>query len=148
MDQSSETPFWEKKLSELNREEWEALCDGCGICCLHKFQDEDSGRILYTDVACRMLDPDTCRCRCYAARKKEVPDCLVITLADESLFPLLPKSCAYRLRFEGKPLQQWHPLISGDAKSVIEAGICVLGKVVSEDDVEMDALEERIAFEE
>lgn len=140
--------FWEKPLSELNSEEWEALCDGCGICCLHKFQDEDTGNMLYTDVACRMLDLETCRCTCYAERKKEVPDCLVITLEDESVFSLLPKSCAYRLRFEGKPLESWHPLISGDAESVIKEGISVLGKVVSENDVDEGELENRITFED
>lgn len=140
--------FWEKPLSELNSEQWEALCDGCAICCLHKFQDEDTGNMLYTDVACRMLDLESCRCTCYAERKNEVPDCLVITLEDESVFGLLPKSCAYRLRFEGKPLEPWHPLISGNSNSVAEEGISVLGKVISENDVNEDELENRITFED
>jgi len=140
--------FWEKPLTELTHEEWEALCDGCGRCCLHKFQDEDTDEILYTDVACRLLDTSTCRCTDYANRKAKVADCLVISLENQEVFALLPSTCAYRLRYEGKSLDDWHPLISGSYESMVEEGISMRGEVVSENDVDMDGLEERIKFVE
>ena len=131
--------FWaDKTLAELSSGEWEALCDGCGKCCLHKLEDEDTGRLYYTDVACRLLDVRRCRCRDYAHRHEQVPDCLRLTLLEPESFHWLPKTCAYRLRFEGKPLFPWHPLISGDPASVHAASVSVSGWAVSEVDLPID----------
>ncbi|MCF6196470.1 MAG: YcgN family cysteine cluster protein [Emcibacter sp.] len=128
-------PFWQiKKLAEMSLDEWESLCDGCGQCCLHKLEDEDTGDIAFTNVACRLLDVTSCQCRNYAARKKLVPDCVVLTPDQVSDFPWLPESCAYRLISEGKSLNSWHPLISGTADSVHKAGISVQGRAISERD--------------
>ena len=124
--------FWERPLADLNPAEWEALCDGCGRCCLHKMEDEDTGEIVDTNVACRLLDTGTARCRDYANRKTFVPDCLRLTLKIVNDVPWLPESCAYRLRAEGKPLRSWHPLLSGNRETVVTAGASVAGRVVSE----------------
>lgn len=124
--------FWELPLGELDRAEWEALCDGCGRCCLHKLEDEDTGAIADTNVACKLLDIPTARCRDYRNRKAFVPDCLRLTLRIVNDVPWLPQSCAYRLRAQGKPLPGWHYLISGDPEAVKRAGVSVAGRVVSE----------------
>lgn len=125
--------FWkEKKLAEMTRDEWESLCDGCGLCCLHKLEDEDSGDVSYTNVACRLLDLESCKCMNYQRRKKLVPDCVVLKVDHLSKFKWLPPTCAYRLLSEGKDLFDWHPLISKNARSVHDAGISVAGKVISE----------------
>lgn len=127
--------FWERyELSELTRPEWEALCDGCGKCCLHKLEDEVTGEVALTMVACRLLDNDTGLCRHYENRHAYVPDC--ITLTPETVVEnayWLPKTCAYRLRLEGKPLYDWHPLISGDPESVHRAGVSMRGRSISEE---------------
>lgn len=129
-------PFWETTtLVEMTPEQWESLCDGCGKCCLHKFEDEDSGEVYVCNVACQLLDLDSCRCSDYSNRKVRVPDCTVLTIGNLEDFTWLPKTCAYRLVYEGKPLELWHPLISGDAESVHQAGISVRGRVISEDEV-------------
>lgn len=128
-------PFWQvKKLDEMTGDEWESLCDGCGQCCLHKLEDEDTGDISFTNVACRLLDVTSCQCRNYAARKKLVPDCVILSPDQVPDFPWLPESCAYRLISEGKNLKSWHPLISGTPDSVHKAGISVQGRVISERD--------------
>ncbi|HCS13269.1 MAG: hypothetical protein COS82_02175 [Zetaproteobacteria bacterium CG06_land_8_20_14_3_00_59_53] len=132
--------WWEKPLDSLSAEEWEQLCDGCGLCCMHKFEDEDSGEILYTDVACRLFDGNTCRCRDYAKRSELVPDCIRIRHFTAEQFAWLPKTCAYRLRFEEQPLFDWHPLLSGHADSVHAAGISMQGRCVSESEVDEDDL--------
>ncbi|MCP5390997.1 MAG: YcgN family cysteine cluster protein [Sphingomonadaceae bacterium] len=124
--------FWELPLADLNREEWEALCDGCGRCCLHKIEDADTGEIEHTNVACKLLDCQTAQCRDYRNRKAFVPDCLRLTYRIVSDVPWLPSTCAYRMRAEGKPLEDWHYLISGDRQSIVAAGISVAGRVVSE----------------
>jgi uncharacterized cysteine cluster protein YcgN (CxxCxxCC family) len=126
--------FWERPLAELTRPEWEALCDGCGRCCLHKMEDEDTGRIEETNVACRLLDCASATCRDYPNRKSFVPDCLRLTLKIVDRVPWLPSTCAYRRRAEGRPLPDWHYLLSGDREAVVRAGISVAGRVVSEVD--------------
>ncbi|WP_324261282.1 YcgN family cysteine cluster protein [Altererythrobacter sp. H2] len=126
--------FWELPLEQLDRAEWEALCDGCGRCCTHKLEDEDTGAIAHTNVACRLLDTGTARCRDYRNRKAYVPDCLRLTPRLVTEIAWLPGTCAYRLRADGAPLPEWHYLISGDREDVVRAGISVSGKVVSEVD--------------
>lgn len=121
----------DKPLRELSQKEWESLCDGCGRCCLIKFEDEETGKYYYTNVVCKLLDQKTCRCGDYPHRQRRVPDCL--NLREEKDLSFLPNSCAYRLRSQGKPLPEWHPLISGDKATVAEAGITISGKVVSEE---------------
>ena len=128
--------FWEEKsLAELSHEEWESLCDGCGKCCLIKLENADSKEILYTDIACKLLDCETCRCMNYPKRKEIVPDCVILRPDNLEQLPWMPDTCAYRLIYEGKPLFDWHPLISGDSDSTHEAGVSVKGKVVKEGDV-------------
>ncbi|MEJ6671485.1 MAG: putative cysteine cluster protein YcgN (CxxCxxCC family) [Candidatus Azotimanducaceae bacterium] len=137
--------FWEtKKLNEMDRAEWESLCDGCARCCLHKLEDEDTEEVFYTDVVCRYLDQDACRCTEYQDRNRLVPNCVWLTPDDVEAFHWLPTTCAYRLVAEGKPLNDWHPLISGRAESVQEAGIAVTGRCVSEEFVHEEELEDRI----
>jgi uncharacterized cysteine cluster protein YcgN (CxxCxxCC family) len=124
--------FWEKPLGELTRGEWEALCDGCGKCCLHKVEDEDTGRIYATNIACKLLDRHSCRCSNYRGRKALVPDCVRLTPQTVEGLAWLPTTCAYRLRAAGKPLPEWHYLISGDRESVHRAGQSVRGWTVAE----------------
>ena len=126
--------FWELPLAELDRAEWEALCDGCGRCCLHKLEDEQTGAIATTNVACRLLDPATARCSDYRHRKAYVPDCLRLTLRLVDTVPWLPETCAYRLRADGRPLPEWHHLLTGSTQAMVDAGMCVAGRTVSEDD--------------
>ena len=129
--------FWETlSLAEMSAAQWESLCDGCGKCCLHKLEDEDTGEVVVCNVACRLLDLDSCRCSDYAQRKRFVPDCTVLTLERIAEFRWLPETCAYRLLAEGQPLRKWHPLISGESTSVHKAGISVRGRVISETEVE------------
>ncbi|MCW1383944.1 YcgN family cysteine cluster protein [Novosphingobium sp. KCTC 2891] len=124
--------FWEKPIEALTRDEWEALCDGCGQCCLHKLEDEDTGEVHHTNVACRLLDIKTGRCSDYRHRKAMVPDCLRLTPRLVREVPWLPRTCAYRLRAEDKPLPGWHYLISGDRETVHSAGASVRGRAISE----------------
>lgn len=135
--------FWKtKKLTEMTTEEWESLCDNCGKCCLHKLEDEDTGQIAFTRVACRLLDLDSCRCTRYSERTCVVPECIDLQQHDFAEYKWLPASCAYRLLSDGKPLPAWHPLISGNAESVRHARISVSAYAVKEQDV--DDLEDYI----
>ncbi len=125
--------FWELPLEQLTPGEWEALCDGCGRCCLNKLEFEDTGELAFTRVACKLLDGHSCRCGSYANRHDYVPECVVLTPKKlKEIDWWLPSTCAYRLRSEGKPLYDWHYLISGDPESVHRAGISVRGWTVSE----------------
>jgi len=126
--------FWELPLDALNRTEWEALCDGCGRCCLHKLEDEDTGEVVETNVACRLLDTGNARCTDYKHRKAFVPDCLRLTPRLVEQVRWLPPTCAYRRRADGRPLPPWHYLLTGSREAMVEAGMSVAGRVVSEDD--------------
>lgn len=126
-------PFWRtKNLGQMSRQEWESLCDGCGKCCLHKLQDADTDEVFPTNVACRLLDVETCRCTDYPNRKVKVPDCVQLSPKTAGTLSWLPSTCAYRLVANGEDLPQWHPLISGDKETVHVAGVSVRGRAVSE----------------
>ena len=141
----AEIPFWQRKrLDEMTPAEWESLCDGCGLCCLQKLEDEDTGEVYHTDLACRYMDLETCRCTVYSERLKKVPACTVLTPDTVNEYHWMPKTCAYRTLAEGRPLADWHPLRSGDPDSVHRAGVSVRGKVVSEDAVAEQDWEEHI----
>lgn len=143
---SAEIPFWRRKsLAEMTDSEWESLCDGCGRCCLVKLEDEDDGKIHFTDVGCKLLDTGACRCTDYARRRRRVKDCVKLTPKAVRSLPWLPQTCAYRLVAEGRDLAWWHPLVSGSPDTVHEAGVSVRGRVsASEDDMPAELWPERI----
>lgn len=131
--------FWdEKPLSEMSPAEWEALCDGCGRCCLVKLEDEDSGEIITSDVHCKLLDGESCRCTNYPERQSIVPDCIKLTLANVTELAWIPTTCAYRRLAEGRGLAWWHPLVSGDPETVVAAGVSVRGRTIPETEVPAD----------
>lgn len=137
MQDKTSTAFWKyKKLSEMDEQEWESLCDGCARCCLHKLEDEDDGEVYYTRVACHLLDIEQCRCLDYSNRHKRVPSCLQLSVEQDHYFNWLPETCAYRLLAEGEPLPDWHPLVSGDPESVVKAGVSIKHIAKAEKDVE------------
>jgi uncharacterized cysteine cluster protein YcgN (CxxCxxCC family) len=126
-------PFWQtKSLAEMSRAEWESLCDGCGRCCLHKLRDDTTNEISWTNVACRLLDSDSCRCTDYLNRRRRVPDCIKLTPQAMDDIDWLPPTCAYRRLHNGEDLPPWHPLRTGDPDSVHEAGISVRGRTIDE----------------
>ena len=128
--------FWKRKsLQEMNKKEWESLCDGCGKCCLIKLEDANTKKLFYTDVVCHLLDTNTCRCKNYSKRKQLVDDCLQLEKDDVEDFKWLPKTCAYRLLHEGKDLPSWHYLVSGDRNTVHKEKMSVQNRVVSETEV-------------
>ena len=125
--------FWEtKKLAEMTAEEWESLCDNCGKCCLHKLEDEDTGKIVFTSVACRLINLNNCRCTRYNERTKLVAECLDIRKLDVEKYNWLPATCAYRLLDEGNELPAWHPLLSGSPASVKRAGVSISSYAIKE----------------
>lgn len=129
--------FWrEVSLAEMNQEQWEAVCDGCGQCCLHKLQDEDTDEVYFTDVACRLLDLQSCQCGDYSNRQKHVPDCIQLTVRDLPYFDWLPQTCSYRLLAAGYDLPKWHYLVCGDPDAVHKAGVSVQGRCVNEKEVD------------
>lgn len=136
--------FWETvPLQKMSPDEWEALCDGCGKCCLNKLEDADTGEMVFTRVACRLLDDETCRCAHYEIRKQIVPECVVLTPKNiEQNAYWMPRTCAYRLLWEGKPLFEWHPLISGDPNSVHNAGISTRHATVGEMEIPVEEWED------
>ncbi len=136
-EKSSEQPFWRtKSLDEMSKQEWESLCDGCGKCCLNKLEDENTGEITFTDVACRLLDVELCQCVSYAERNRFVPDCRILNPRVVKKLEWLPSTCAYRLVDQGKDLYWWHPLVSNNPETVHQANASVRGRVVSERDTD------------
>ena len=145
MNSDESSPWWNlKPLSELSTGEWEALCDGCAKCCLHKLEDEDSGEIFYTKVRCRYLDEEHCRCSDYSRRSALMPNCISLQADDVPGYDWLPVTCAYRLRANDQPLPAWHPLVSGDPLSVHRAGVSIRGRSISDEFVHPDGFEEHI----
>lgn len=143
----SAQPFWQvKTLREMTPAEWESLCDGCARCCLQKLEDEDTGDVYYTDVHCRYMDQHSCRCTVYETRHVKVPSCVWLTPDQAEQFRWLPETCAYRLLAEGKPLFDWHPLVSGDPESVHAADISLRDKGVADDQVPEDEWEDHIIW--
>lgn len=138
--------FWKTKtLDQMSDAEWESLCDGCGRCCLEKLEDEDTGRIYYTHIGCRLLDAGTCTCKDYANRSAKVADCVRLTPQTVRTLNWLPPSCAYRLVAEGRDLYWWHPLVSGDPETVHEAGVSVRGRVAgTEGEIALEDFEDHI----
>ena len=129
------TRFWEDTpLSKLDRAQWEALCDGCGKCCLHKLEDDETGELYATNVACRLLDRRSGQCSNYRNRRAYVSECVRLTNGNVDQIDWLPSTCAYRLRANDEPLPGWHYLVSGDREAVHRAGESVRGWTVSEDD--------------
>ena len=130
-------PYWEtKRLDEMTDAEWEALCDGCGLCCLVRFEEEDTGEVVPTRVHCKLFDPEACRCSDYENRKQHVPDCIKLTPQNVEQLAWMPKSCGYRRVHEGRGLAWWHPLVSGDPETVHTAGVSVRGETISENELD------------
>ena len=141
-------PFWQRKtLEQMDQAEWESLCDGCGLCCLQKLEDEDDvDAIYYTRVACKLLDRESCQCSNYAERTRFVPDCIQLTPGAAAQFKWLPPTCGYRRVAEGKDLPPWHHLVCGAPEAVHAAGISQAGRMIAEDAVDEDDWEEHIIF--
>jgi uncharacterized cysteine cluster protein YcgN (CxxCxxCC family) len=141
--------FWEKHaLKKLTQAEWEALCDGCGKCCLNKLEDPDTGEVALTKIACKLLDDSTCHCSQYEIRKQIVPICVVLTpknISENAYW--MPETCAYRVLYEGRKLAAWHPLVSGDPNSVHAAGVSVQGWTIPEYEIDEEDWEDYIIEE-
>jgi uncharacterized cysteine cluster protein YcgN (CxxCxxCC family) len=142
---SGNEKFWQSKtLDQLTPSEWEQLCDGCARCCLYKLQDEDNGEVEYTDIACKLLDLDKCRCTDYHNRHIRMPTCVQVTPQLVRTSSWLPATCAYRLLGEGKPLNWWHPLLCGNTLMIHRVGISIKSIAELETDVTIDELEEHV----
>ncbi len=143
---TARAPFWRtKRLDQMSQDEWESLCDGCGLCCLVKLEDEDDGEVVYTRIACRLLDADTCRCASYALRSVLVPGCVRLTpetIGEAARW--MPRTCAYRLLAEGRDLPEWHPLVSGDPAGAHAAGVSARGWTVPEYEVHEEDYEDHV----
>lgn len=148
MDQpKTAAPFWKAKtFTQMTTNEWESLCDGCAKCCLHKLEDEDSGDVYYTDIACRFLDEKSCQCKDYTQRQVHVPECLKLRPQDIVQFHWLPSTCSYRLLAEGDDLPVWHPLVSGKKGLIHELGFSVKDKMISEESIAPEDYEERVIY--
>lgn len=141
----TDLPWWEaKSLHEMSREEWEQLCDHCGKCCLHKLEDEEDGTVYYTDVACHLMDQESCHCTDYANRRVLVPSCVRLDIGNLDQINWMPPSCSYRLLKEGQTLPDWHHLVSGSKQTIHQVGASVHGRSVNEKDVDEDEFEEHI----
>ncbi len=129
--------FWETKtLDQMSRDEWESLCDHCGKCCLHKLEDEETGELAFTRVCCDLIDLKSCHCTRYSERSVLVPDCLDLKQHNFAEYNWLPDTCAYRLLVDGKPLPDWHPLLTGNPDSVRQAGITISDYAIKESEVD------------
>lgn len=138
-------PFWKtKSLEEMTISEWESLCDGCGLCCLNKLEDWDTGEVVFTCVGCRLLDGETARCRSYENRQAIVEDCIQLTPHEVRTITWLPPTCGYRLVRDGEDLKWWHPLVSGDPETVHRAGISVRGRTVEEEGIDVEDYEDYV----
>lgn len=141
----TDLPFWKKKtLAEMSPAEWESLCDGCGLCCLNKLEEWESGDIYFTSVSCKLLDGQSCRCSSYQNRWDFVPDCVQLTRENVPEIAWLPPTCGYRLINEGRDLYWWHPLVSGDPETVHAAGISARGRTINETEIDIDDLEDYV----
>jgi len=135
--------FWETiPFDQLNQKQWESICDGCAQCCAHKLQDEDTDEIFYTNIVCEYLDTNKCQCSVYADRHTYVPDCIKITAENAKELSWIPETCGYKLLANGKPLPDWHPLVTGSRNSTEQANMSIRDKVISEADIDMDDLED------
>jgi len=143
---TADKPFWQtKRLEQMTRVEWESLCDGCGLCCLIRFEDEDTGEVFPTKVHCRLFDGQACACTDYVNRKDHVPDCIKLTPWNIEALGWMPLSCAYRRIHEGRGLANWHPLVSGDPETVHTAGVSIRGQTISE--TELANPEDAVGYE-
>lgn len=133
--------FWQiKSLAQMSDDEWESLCDGCGLCCLVKIEDEDNAEIFNTTVSCRQLDIENCRCRDYHNRLNDVPMCMQLTLENMPEINWLPETCAYKRLYDGQPLPAWHPLLTADNNSVHDSGVSAKWFAQSEEYIHPDQL--------
>lgn len=138
--------FWKNKsLFEMSHQEWESICDGCGKCCLQQLQDEDTGELVFTDVACDLFEQQSCRCTDYENRSQKVPNCM--TMNKDNVFEcaeFAPPSCSYRLLLQGDDLPEWHHLVSGDADMIHQTGNSVSGKVRLQREIDQNEIEDYI----
>ncbi len=141
----SDAPFWKtKSLAQMSNSEWESLCDGCGLCCLNKLEDWDTGEVVFTSVACQLLDGTSCRCSDYDNRRATVPDCIQLDLKLVDEIGWLPPTCAYALVRDGHDLYWWHHLVSGDPETVHVAGISARDRTINEKDVDAEDFEDYV----
>lgn len=137
--------FWQTKtLDQMTSEEWESLCDGCGQCCMIKLEDDDTGEVFRTNVSCQLLELESCRCLDYQNRFEKVPECVSVSLEKVKQFEWMPETCAYRLKYEGKPLFDWHPLITGSSKEMLSLGHSVSSYAISEEYIHPEQLQDHL----